>query len=158
MSNESYDPDTENQVEAKAELNIFVRSPHGFDGHIKVLVPQGKAAAKLLEISASLHEKDFEPSSRFGSGTRTAPAKETPPAPSQRPTTQRGKPAPKPRQAAQTGAPTYGDAETCGQCGSEAVSDAIKRTDQSPDLHCDDCTAGGWYQDKGGVKWLPPRN
>ena len=148
---DSFDPDTDTHPEAKAELNVFVRSPQGFDGHIKVLVPQKQAAAFLLSLAASLDEKGFTPSQRFGPGRAAAPEK-TSPAPPQRPTGGRTSKPTKARRA-----PDDDEVPECDYCGGDVWDNrGDKRTPKSPDYKCRSKQCGGaaWMQDDGSLRWV----
>ena len=51
---------------AQGEINIFCKTPDGYDAHIKIsLLNRAKAATYLAQISAALSENGFAPSSRF---------------------------------------------------------------------------------------------
>ena|SRR3990167_5217106 len=114
-----------------AEINIFLRTPEGFDAHLKIpVVNYLDAPKRLVELSRLLKEKEFEPQQRFapsgGSGGGRQPRK------------------------------TNTADITCKFCNSEMYDNRTTKQGKQPDYKCKNkgCDAAAWVQDSGELSWM----
>lgn len=67
--------------EAAAEINVFVRSPEGFEEHVKLTgMAAAKVIANLRALNLGLQEAGFTPSQRNGAGAGGAVVEDDRPA------------------------------------------------------------------------------
>ena len=141
------------EINFPVELNLFVRTPEGFDGHVKVTeVPSMRLVAAMATVSKKLAEAGFVASPKYG--ITAAPANK----PQQQ---QRARPNARPRQQPVDDFDDDSFPPNCDYCGGDVWDNRKnKRTPKAPDFRCkdkDNCGAAGWLQSDGDVKWAPPQ-
>lgn len=65
---------TTEQQEPPAEINVFVRTPDGYDAHVKLTTTASKSVGRLSALSKALAEAGFMASQRGASSPTTGPA------------------------------------------------------------------------------------
>lgn len=121
-----------NETDYAVEVNLFIRTPEGFDGHLKLTgVPYRSCIKTVADLSLALLERGFVYSPKAGGG----------------------KPASVPQEEEKSG---VGPAPACQFCKGEVWDNrGDKPSAKSPDFKCKkkDCGAAAWIKDDGSLNW-----